>query len=178
MEKIIKVGIGVLLIKNNQILLGHRVKDGVDTGGIYEPDTWCLPGGKQEYHETIFEGAIREVKEETNLNISQIEVFNVVDDIQLNKHYVTIHIIAKNYDGDLKAMEPDKQDEWCWFEIEKLPNNIYSPSKKFIEAYKNDIFEIIGVEDRLNTLLTMWLTRVYTIKGNIMNKYTMIKEVI
>ena len=38
MEKIIKVGIGVLLIKNNQILLGHRVKDGVDTGGIYEPD--------------------------------------------------------------------------------------------------------------------------------------------
>ena len=33
MEKIIKVGIGVLLIKNNQILLGHRVKDGVDTGG-------------------------------------------------------------------------------------------------------------------------------------------------
>ena len=44
--------------------------------------------------------------------------------------------------------------------------------------YKNDIFEIIGVEDRLNTLLTMWLTRVYTIKGNIMNKYTMIKEVI
>ena len=97
MEKIIKVGIGVLLIKNNQILLGHRVKDGVD--------------------------------------ISQIEVFNVVDDIQLNKHYVTIHIIAKNYDGDLKAMEPDKQDEWCWFEIEKLPNNIYSPSKKFIEAY-------------------------------------------
>ena len=62
-------------------------------------------------------------------------MFNVVDDIQLNKHYVTIHIIAKNYDGDLKAMEPDKQDEWCWFEIEKLPNNIYSPSKKFIEAY-------------------------------------------
>ena len=49
MEKIIKVGIGVLLIKNNQILLGHRIKDGVDTGGIYEPDTRCLPGGKQEY---------------------------------------------------------------------------------------------------------------------------------
>ena len=35
MEKIIKVGIGVLLIKNNQILLGHRVKDGVDTG-VYQ----------------------------------------------------------------------------------------------------------------------------------------------
>ena len=121
MEKIIKVGIGVLLIKNNQILLGHRIKDGVDTGGIYEPDTWCLPGGKQEYHETIFEGAIREVKEETNLNISQIEVFNVVDDIQLNKHYVTIHIRQK-----------------------------YHLDKSY---YKNDIFEIIGVEEQTKYII-------------------------
>ncbi|MFQ9073919.1 MAG: hypothetical protein ACLR43_15325 [Faecalibacillus faecis] len=62
MEKIIKVGIGVLLIKNNQILLGHRVKDGVDTGGIYEPDTWCLPGGKQEYHETILKEQLEKLK--------------------------------------------------------------------------------------------------------------------
>ncbi|EDS17312.1 hypothetical protein CLORAM_02095 [Thomasclavelia ramosa DSM 1402] len=36
----------------------------------------------------------------------------------------------------------------------------------------------LALKNRLNTLLTMWLTRVYTIKGNIMNKYTMIKEVI
>ena len=87
-------------------------------------------------------------------------------------------------------MEPDKQDEWCWFEIEKLPNNIYSPSKKFIEAYldrsitqinliiRTILLKSLALKNRLNTLLTMWLTRVYTIKGNIMNKYTMIKEVI
>ena len=87
-------------------------------------------------------------------------------------------------------MEPDKQDEWCWFEIEKLPNNIYSPSKKFIEAYldrsitqinliiRTIFLKSLALKNRLNTLLTMWLTRVYTIKGNIMNKYTMIKEVI
>ena len=43
MEKIIKVGIGVLLIKNNQILLGHRIKDGLilvasmnRTHGVYQ----------------------------------------------------------------------------------------------------------------------------------------------
>lgn len=144
MERIIKVGIGVMIIKNNRILLGHRITKGEDTGGIYEPDTWCLPGGKQEYDETIFECAIREVKEETNLTIWNLDVFNAVDDIQSYKHFVTIQIIARNYSGDIKIMEPNKQDEWKWFSLDKLPEKIYSPSKKFIEAYiiktqKNDI---------------------------------------
>lgn len=33
MENNIKVGVGVLLIKENKVLLGHRVKDAKDTGG-------------------------------------------------------------------------------------------------------------------------------------------------
>ena len=32
-------------------------------------------------------------------------------------------------------MEPTKIDEWKWFSIEELPENIYSPSKKCIEYY-------------------------------------------
>lgn len=52
-------------------------------------------------------------------------------------------MIAKNYSGDLKIMEQDKQDEWKWFSFDHLPERIYSPSKKFIDAYitkhlKND----------------------------------------
>ena len=58
MKNIIQVGIGVLILRENKILLGHRVPRGRDTGGIYEPDTWCLPGGKQEYGETLFEAAV------------------------------------------------------------------------------------------------------------------------
>lgn len=135
MEKIIKVGIGVLIIDEEKILLGHRVRRGENTGGIYEPDSWCLPGGKQEYDETIFEGAIREVKEETNLEVSKLVIFNVEDDIQPNKHFVTIQIIARAFTGELKVMEPNKQDAWRWFPIQALPENIYSPSKKFIDNY-------------------------------------------
>lgn len=135
MEKIIKVGIGVMIIENNKILLGHRIVNGKDTGGIFEPDSWCLPGGKQEYDETIFECATREVKEETNLKVWNLEVFSAIDDIQPNKHFVTIQMIAKNYSGDIKIMEPDKQDEWKWFSLDNLPERIYSPSKKFIDAY-------------------------------------------
>ncbi|WP_167958823.1 nucleotide triphosphate diphosphatase NUDT15 [Anaerosporobacter faecicola] len=136
MDQIIKVGIGVMLIDDNKILLGHRTVNGKDTGGIYEPDHWCLPGGKQEYEETVFEGAMREVKEETNLAISDLAIFNVADDIQPNKHFVTIQIVAKKFEGNLTVMEPDKQDEWRWFPLNELPQKIYSPSKKFIDLYR------------------------------------------
>lgn len=135
MENIIKVGIGVMVLKDNRILLGHRVKNGRDTGGIYEPDSWCLPGGKQEYGETIFEGAVREVKEETNLDIAKLELFGAVDDIQPGKHFVTLWVLAREADGELKVTEPQKQDAWEWFALNALPQNLYSPSRKFLNSY-------------------------------------------
>jgi len=138
MDKYIKVGIGVMILKDNKILLGHRCKKGIDTGGIYEPDSWCLPGGKQEYNETIYETAIREVKEETNLDIKNPKVFSVSDDFQPDRHFITIEMLTNDYSGKIKIMEPDKQDEWKWYDLNDLPDNIYSPSKKFIDKYKEE----------------------------------------
>ena len=136
MEKLIKVGVGVMIIDDNKILLGHRSSTRKDTGGIFEPDTWTLPGGKQEYEETVYEAAIREVKEETNLKIKNPIVFSVSDDFQSDRHFVTIEMIAKEYTGKLKIMEPTKEDDWQWFDLDNLPENIYSPSRVFIEKYK------------------------------------------
>ena len=134
-EKKVRVGIGVMIKDGDKILLGHRAKKRKDTGGIFEPDSWTFPGGKQEFHETYFEGAKREVKEETNLDISDLELFGAEDDMQPDKHYITLHIIAHSHSGELKTMEPQKEDEWKWFPLSNLPENLYSPSKKFIENY-------------------------------------------
>mgnify|MGYP001116599362 FL=1 len=132
MDKFIKVGIGVMILDDNKVLLGHRSKDKKDTGGIFEIDCWTLPGGKQEYFETFFECAKREV---TNLEIGELKLFGAADDIQPDRHYITLHIIAKKHSGELKVMEPTKEDRWEWFDLDKLPQNLYSPSKKFIEEY-------------------------------------------
>ena len=53
MQNIIKIGIGVMLLDDDKVLLGHRATNKKDTGGTYETDCWTLPGGKQEYDETI-----------------------------------------------------------------------------------------------------------------------------
>ena len=135
MENYVRVGIGIMIKDGNKVLLGHRSKNRKDTGGIFEPDTWTFPGGKQEFSETIFEAAKREVKEETNLEIDDLEVFGASDDIQPSKHFVTIQIIANKHSGNLKVMEPTKEDEWKWFDLNNLPMNIYSPTKQFVDKY-------------------------------------------
>ena len=139
MQNVIKVGIGVMILDKDKILLGHRATNKKDTGGIYETDCWTLPGGKQEYDETFFEGAKREVKEETNLDIDNLRLFGAADDIQPDRHYITMHVIAESFKGEPQVMEPESEDEWRWFSLNNLPSNLYSPSQKFIEAYLESI---------------------------------------
>ena len=135
MEKQIKVGVGVMILSNNKILLGHRVEKSEDTGGIYEPDCWTLPGGKQEYYETMVEAVIRECKEETNLDITDLQVFSASDSFQPDRNYVIMNFITNSFEGELKIMEPEKIDKWKWFDLNELPKNIYTPSKNMIVEY-------------------------------------------
>ena len=135
MNNYIKVGVGVVILNDSKVLLGHRVTKYKDTGGIYEPDSWTLPGGKQEYDETIIDCAKRETKEETNLDIDNVSVFGADDDISKDRHYVTIYTYATSYTGTPMVMEKDKIDEWKWYELDNLPQNIYSPSQKTLKLF-------------------------------------------
>lgn len=142
MNNVVRVGIGVMVLKDNKVLLGHRLSKRKDTGGIQEGDCWSLPGGKQELFETMFDGAKREIKEETNLDIDNLELFGASDDIATDRHFVTLQIVARSSSGELKAMEPEKEDKWEWFDLDNLPPNLYTPSKKFIDDYINKMIKI------------------------------------
>jgi 8-oxo-dGTP diphosphatase len=65
------VGAGVLVHRQGKLLLVKRTK---------EPGkgTWSFPGGAVELGETTVEAALREVKEETGLDIEIESLFDVV----------------------------------------------------------------------------------------------------
>lgn len=135
MSDTVRVGLAVLILKDGKVLLGHRSAHRKDTGGIFEPDTWTVPGGKQEFGETMYEGAVREVREETGLKISDPELFSASDDVQPDRHFVTLQFIARSVCGEPKVMEPEKEDDWKWFPFDDLPDNLYSPTRRFLDKY-------------------------------------------
>ena len=135
-EKFVRVGLGVIVLDGDgRVLLGQRKSKKFDGEG-----TWSLPGGHLEYGESFEQGGAREVKEETNLDVKKIECSCVQNNIYSDSHYVTIGMVVKDWDGELKNMEPHKQNEWRWFDVTALPEPLFLPSKVTIENFVNGKF--------------------------------------
>lgn len=144
MNKHIGAGCGVIILnKNGEILLGRRGEDILKAKcEMHEEGTWTLPGGNIEYGETFEQAGIREAKEETNLDISNLEVFCVQTDLNEHAHYISVGMIAHSYTGEIKVMEPDEITCWKWFSVNNIPSVIFTPSKKTIECFLNKKFYI------------------------------------
>lgn len=133
-EKIIKVGVGVLIFDEDQkLLLGLR-KSSHGNG------TWCPPGGHVEYGESFEVAAVRETKEETGmvLDVNDLQIAGVTNDFfeESGKHYVTVMLRASKLCNNPMVKEPEKCDEWRWFEKNALPENLFLPMKNFLKKYR------------------------------------------
>ncbi len=122
MDKKPRVGIGVIVKKDNLVLMGKR-KSPLGTG------TWSFPGGRLEFNEDIETCAKREVSEETGINIKNLEFGPVTNDIfkEMGEHYITLFIISDYDSGEVKLKEPEKCERWQWFEWDKLPKPLFLP---------------------------------------------------
>ena len=136
-KKKVGAGFGVMVLEGNKILLGLRNDDAVKADSALRGEgTWTMPGGKLEWGETFEEGGVREVKEETDLDVEEIEVMCVQNDMNEFAHFVTIGMFATKWSGVPKTMEPDEIVEWRWFDMDNLPAKVFPPSVKCIEKYK------------------------------------------
>ncbi len=138
LHKTIGVGVGVMILKDNKILLGKRNEDPEKASSLLHGEgTWTMPGGKINFGEKLVEAAYREVLEETGIEINKDDLKNICvnDDIITDAHFVTIGYLCKNFDGKPKVMEPDEITEWKWFDLDELPLQIYFPSRKIIEQF-------------------------------------------
>ncbi len=83
-------------------------------------DYWALPGGFVEYGESVETAAVREAKEETNIDVELKGLVNVYSnpDRDPRRHTVTVAYIAKGDMSNMKAESDAK--EIGIFSFEKL----------------------------------------------------------
>ena len=135
-----RVGVGVMIFKNEKILL-HKRK------GSHGQGEYAFPGGHLEYMESFENGAKREITEECGIEIKNIR-FNYVASVfkYAPKHYVHIGLIADWKKGEPKVLEPEKcEGEWGWYDLNNLPKPMFELCKFAIKAHKEKInyFNII-----------------------------------
>ena len=138
-DPIISVGATVLVFNNkNELLLNLRS----------DTNTWGIPGGGKEINETLEECAIRELKEETNLDISDLKLVTVLSGKEYYFKYpnddevdcvITLYQV-NNYNGDLKINDGESK-VLKFFSLNDLPL-LESRAKAIIDKIKDGIINL------------------------------------
>jgi len=115
-----RVGVGVIVVRNELILLGERKS-------AHGFATWAPPGGHLEFGETVEDCAKRETLEETGLVLDSVSPGPFTNDIFAaeNKHYVTLFVTSNSSIGEPRLLEPDKCGGWEWFDWGHLPRPLF-----------------------------------------------------
>ncbi len=129
-------GAAVIIVNDKgQILLQSRA----------DRDKWGLPGGCQELGERFQDTIIREIKEETNLDVKEedLELIDIVSGSTRRNDYPNGDVVINNtalycvrkYSGELKWDNESKNMKF--FDLDNLPENQNDPD--LIEIYINKL---------------------------------------
>ena len=106
-------------------------------------DHYALPGGIVEYGEKVEEALVREVKEETGLDVEPYRLVGVYSDPNRDPrgHFVSICFIAIPKGGELRATS-DAKDVRV-FKLDSLPKLAFDHNKMIEDAkpYLRDLIE-------------------------------------
>ena len=111
---------GILIVRGSDILLQHRAP------WVHNGDTWGIPGGARDSHETTIEGAFREAIEETGIDTDLLTPLYTFTDDHGRWKYETV--IARALDGLIAHEVNDESHEVRWVAIEKVEELPLHPS--------------------------------------------------
>lgn len=129
-----RVGVGVVVLRHDRegirILLVRR-------GRPPRQGEWGLPGGRQEWGETVFAAAAREVLEETGVVVEPTAHLAVVDSITLSDdggigyHYTLVEVLAEWRSGT--ALAGDDADAAEWMSLDEAEQAVdWSETRRII----------------------------------------------
>jgi 8-oxo-dGTP diphosphatase len=109
------VGVGAIITQEGKILLAKR---GSEPGR----GKWSVPGGLVELGEKLEKAVVREVKEETNLDVEVIRLIDAVDNIvrdsngKLQYHFAILDYLASLKGGILQPSSDVLDARWVRIE--------------------------------------------------------------
>ena len=117
---------------------------------------WGIPGGKIEGNETSEAALVREVKEETNLDVTEVRFVLVQDAIQPPEFFKEAHFILLNYTcrapGEQAVRLNDEAEEYRWVTMAEafaLPLN--APTKVLLkEVRRRETGDSGGTDDTIS----------------------------
>jgi 8-oxo-dGTP diphosphatase len=124
---IIRVGVAVFVFRDGKFLMAQRQ-------GAHGEGTWSVPGGHPEFGEELVDTAVREVKEETGLSITDVRFGAITNDVfpVEHKHYVTVWMTSRHLAGEAQITEPDKCLRQGWFDFSNLPSPLFLPWRQLL----------------------------------------------
>lgn len=138
----LRCAVYVLFIKDNKLLMYRRANTGWQDG------KYGIPAGHLESNENVLNAAVREAKEESNLdvNINDLKlvhtshrIFIPGKSIETNLDYIDLVFLAKKWTGEPIITSENKSDEMIWVDLNDIPENTSKYIKSIIENYKNNI---------------------------------------
>ncbi len=111
---------GILILRGNQILLQHRAP------WVHNGDTWGIPGGARDSHESTIEGAFREAVEETGIDSNLLTPLHTFTDDHGSWKYDTV--IARAEVGLVAHEVNDESHEVRWVQIDLVSQMALHPS--------------------------------------------------
>lgn len=130
----VKLTVGLLLIRDNKVLLMRRCNTG------YMDGKYAFVAGHVESGENLKQAIAREAFEEVGIKINE-------EDLQYvcmvrrgdNDNYINFFLKANKFEGEPEIIEKDKCDDLIWCDINNIPDNTIVAEKRAIHNYLNDI---------------------------------------
>jgi len=120
----------IVINEKNEVLLIH-----------HNAGHWDFPKGHVEEGETEIQTAVREVKEETNIDVKVNEKYRYVTEYSPKEDVMkqVVYFMARNISNDKEA-QLEEVSEVKWFDFEKALEKItYDSSKEILKKLKKDL---------------------------------------
>jgi ADP-ribose pyrophosphatase YjhB (NUDIX family) len=118
-----RMAVGAVVVDRSRVLLVRR-------GNPPLKGHWSLPGGALELGESLADGLVREVREETGLTVQPVDLVELLDRIhregeRVRYHYVIADYLCRVVGGEMRAASDAEAVRW----VERAEWNSHSALK-------------------------------------------------